>query len=243
MTETILLNRRLLSEQIADLLTSSIVNGEYAIGDKLPTESNLCYQYNVSRTVIREALNMLKQKGLVESRVAKGTFVISNLGKGIGESIDMILSYSQNGYSEELLEFRTCLEPEFAALAAAKADANDLEKINEHIKEMERCLLDPDEEKNVEKLSEQDMSFHFSILEATKNTMMISVMMPIFEKIHKQQYQHLKLRADAKFHSLEYHKKIFKALKEGNSENARKLMREHITSVQTDFNKMKAERE
>ena len=228
-----LLNRSLLSEQVANLLTKSIVSGEYRIGEKLPTESSLCDELRVSRTVVREALKLLKQKGLVESRVAKGTFVISNYEKGIGESVDMMLQNLSAEGIDELLEFRCCIEPEFAALAAAKAGKEDLEKMKALLDIMESYLDDPDA------FSESDMKFHMAILTATQNGMMISVMMPIFEKVHKQQYVHNRMKPDFIRKSHNEHKKIFSALTAGDPDAARLLLRNHILSVRNDFHTMK----
>ena len=227
-----LLNRSLLSEQVANLLTKSIVSGEYSIGEKLPTESSLCDELNVSRTVIREALKLLKQKGLVESRVAKGTFVISNYEKGIGESVDMMLQTLPAEGIDELLELRCCIEPEFAALAAVKAGEEDLKKMRALIEEMEACLEDPD------RFSEYDMEFHMAILNATQNSMMISVMMPIFEKIHKQQYVHIRMKSDFVRKSHSQHKRIFTAMVSRDAAAARSLVKKHITSVWNDFDIM-----
>ncbi len=228
-----LLNRSLLSEQVADLLTKSIVSGRYPIGAKLPTESNLCDDLHVSRTVVREALKLLKQKGLVESRVAKGTFVISNYEKGIGESIDMMLqNLSAEGF-DELLELRCCIAPEFAALAAVKADEEDLKKMKALLDRMESYLDDP------ERFSELDTKFHMAILTATKNSMMISVMMPIFMKIHKQQFVHISAKPDFIRKSHNEHKRIFSALAAMDADAARLLTRKHILSVQNDFDTMK----
>ena len=227
------LNRSLLSEQIADHMTDSIINGEYCIGDKLPTESDLCTRFEVSRTVVREALKLLKQKGLVESRIAKGTFVISNLEKGIGESVNMMLQNMPETGQDELLELRCCIEPEFAALAAEKASGKDLETLQNIIKKMEKSL------KDLDKFSELDMKFHMSILSATNNSMMISVMMPIFEKIHQQQYEHIRLKSDGIRKSHAQHKEIYAALAARNGNEARSLVKKHITSVQSDFKTMK----
>ena len=236
METTDILSRSLLSEQVADHLTTSIMNGEYGIGEKLPTESSLSTRYNVSRTVIREAMKLLKQKGLVESRVAKGTFVIANLDKGIGESIDLILQNLSGSGQDELLELRRSIEPEFAALAAVKASDEDLENLRALIAEMENCL------QNHDRFSELDMKFHMAILAATKNNLMISVMMPIFEKIHQQQYEHIRIQSDGMYKSHAQHKTIYTALKARDPEQARSLVKKHINSVENDFATLKSGR-
>jgi GntR family transcriptional regulator len=62
-------------QQIADLLNKQILEGEFKAGDKIPTEVELIEQYNVSRTTVRLAVNQLIEKGLVEKKSGKGTFV------------------------------------------------------------------------------------------------------------------------------------------------------------------------
>ena len=62
-------------KQLQALIETDIANGVYKVGDKLPSESELCEKYGVSRTTVRQALNLLLQKDLVYSVHGKGTFV------------------------------------------------------------------------------------------------------------------------------------------------------------------------
>lgn len=61
--------------QLEEIIEKAIKNGEYKDGDKLPSENKLCSKYGVSRITVRQALNMLEQKGLVYTVHGKGTFV------------------------------------------------------------------------------------------------------------------------------------------------------------------------
>lgn len=61
--------------QLENILESAIKNGEYKEENKLPSESLLCIKYGVSRVTVRQALNLLEQKGLVYTVQGKGTFV------------------------------------------------------------------------------------------------------------------------------------------------------------------------
>lgn len=61
--------------QISKYLSEAIYQGEYGPGDKLPSESKLCSQFDVSRITVRQALNLLIQQGLAFSVHGKGTFV------------------------------------------------------------------------------------------------------------------------------------------------------------------------
>ena len=61
--------------QVAERIGTSIIRGEVAPGDALPSEMRICEMLDVSRTVVREAIRMLTGKGLVESRAKSGTRV------------------------------------------------------------------------------------------------------------------------------------------------------------------------
>ncbi|NUP63400.1 MAG: FadR family transcriptional regulator, partial [Nonomuraea sp.] len=65
-------------EAVLAHLRSAIENGEYAVGDKLPSEAELCRTLEVSRPVLREALRALQTMGLTVSKTGKGTFVVAN---------------------------------------------------------------------------------------------------------------------------------------------------------------------
>ena len=68
-----------LSDQVAEQLTAEIKQGRLLPGDKLPTEARLVTQFQVSRTVVREAVSRLKSLGLVDSRQGSGVFVNAKL--------------------------------------------------------------------------------------------------------------------------------------------------------------------
>jgi DNA-binding FadR family transcriptional regulator len=72
-------NRR--AETIANDLRAMIMNNTLPIGQKLPTESMLCQQYDVSRTTLREAIQMLRSAGMLDVTPGRGSFVRApNLG-------------------------------------------------------------------------------------------------------------------------------------------------------------------
>jgi hypothetical protein len=66
-----------LFEQVAQQIEASIVEGVFGAGDRLPSERQLAQRCGVSRNVVREAVKRLSQKGLVETRSGRGTFVIA----------------------------------------------------------------------------------------------------------------------------------------------------------------------
>lgn len=70
-----------LYQQVADTLRGDIEGGVYAVGSSLPTEAQLCAQFNISRHTARDALRLLEQAGFVSRRRGAGTYVESNRPK------------------------------------------------------------------------------------------------------------------------------------------------------------------
>lgn len=65
-------------EQLASVLEEKIRSGEWSVGTKLPGEMELTKRYGVGRSTVRETLNILQQKGIIEKRHGSGTYVIEN---------------------------------------------------------------------------------------------------------------------------------------------------------------------
>ena len=65
-------------EQIAEILERKIQDGEWQIGQKIPGELELAKEYHVGRSTVRETLNILQQKGIIDKRHGSGTYVKEN---------------------------------------------------------------------------------------------------------------------------------------------------------------------
>ena len=79
------------STQIAEQIRSSILNGDFTPGDKLPPERELAEMFGVSRPSVREALNMLASSGLVESYQGGGTVVKSLMESSAGNPLSELI--------------------------------------------------------------------------------------------------------------------------------------------------------
>jgi DNA-binding FadR family transcriptional regulator len=104
--------------EIVASLNEQVQQGHLQAGDKLPSESEIMAQFEVSRTVVREALSRLQAAGAVETRHGIGTFVLPardphNFSLG---SVDL----ATVGDVIALLELRISLETEAAGLAAQR---------------------------------------------------------------------------------------------------------------------------
>lgn len=94
--------------QLAGRLAARISDGQFASGERLPTESDLMIAFRVSRITVRQAIQMLARNGQVASRRGKGTFVT---GPGLHQDLSMLQGFQDALRSQgvepetELLEF------------------------------------------------------------------------------------------------------------------------------------------
>ena len=115
-----------LYEQIVQQIEESILKGEIVEGSQLPAERELAEQFGVSRTAVREAIKALQEKGLVDALPGRGTFVTNGSSNGMRRSLDRMVKGGESHGLAYLVEVREMLEPEIAALAATRADYEDL---------------------------------------------------------------------------------------------------------------------
>jgi DNA-binding FadR family transcriptional regulator len=156
---------RNLTYGLLDALGRSIVIGNYETRT-FPTEAELARQHGVSRSVTREAVKMLTAKGLLSARPRQGTIVQPSTSWNLFDP-DVLRWLLERKFSVRLLkhfnQLRVAIEPEAAALAAANADADDLEAIKLGLTRMVAA------EEGMDNTLDADIAFHVAILLASKN--------------------------------------------------------------------------
>jgi DNA-binding FadR family transcriptional regulator len=231
MTTEQLPQNRPLYEQVCQFIESKIINGEFHIGDKLPTENELAGIYRVSRTVIREAIKALKEKGWVETRVAKGTYVVQNVAKGVEHSFDVAVRMKPDERFSNLIQVRLLLEPEIAALAATSCTEDDITRMRQAIIQMETALR----EDNTDAFLQGDFAFHMAIAESTDNELIHLIMAPVVNLMRNIQRYHLSYVVRGNERSQRNHKRIMQGIEGRDPQAARLCMREHIMQVRDDI--------
>ncbi|HEX7386817.1 MAG TPA: FadR/GntR family transcriptional regulator [Castellaniella sp.] len=124
-------NRRArnLTQSVVDALSDRIRQGEFHAGEKLPTESALMVQFEVSRTVVREAVSHLQAAGLVETRRGIGTFLLeASREQQVRIQTHHVLTVLD---VMAILELRISLETEVAGLAAVRRTEAQLQGLRE----------------------------------------------------------------------------------------------------------------
>lgn len=218
-----------LVSRVGENLRAAIRGGQYAPGDKLPSEVELTETLGVSRTVVREAVAALRSDGLVEVRQGAGIFVIDPETALPGRKIDHARVYSDL----EILEVRAPLEIEAAGLAALRRSPAQEEAIFRRHKQVLTCI---EEDTSIR---EADLALHMAIADATSNPLFRqsleahgSAVIPQSRAVSEtdkaeQTAYRRKIHAE--------HEVIVMAISDRDDEAARNAMRDHLRGSQTRY--------
>jgi GntR family transcriptional repressor for pyruvate dehydrogenase complex len=216
-------NKESLSIKIANEIESAISSRKLKEGDRLPSEFELCGQFGVSRTSVREALRMLSAKGLLSIEKGKGVFIKKVTLESVTDPLQKFLDLSIGGSSVlQVVEARKTIEPGITRLAAVNRTDADIDIIKSAIKEMSQYQGDP------AGLARLDMNFHMAIAKATKNQLLSLVLKPIFKLMPEIKSKIIKDVPHSRDDANKWHKKILDAIVEGNAEKAFTTMQKHL---------------
>jgi GntR family transcriptional regulator, transcriptional repressor for pyruvate dehydrogenase complex len=176
-------------------------------------------------------MKTLKEKGLVETQVAKGTFIVNNLGKSVQSTFEMVMQETPESAIFHLIEMRHIIEPEIAALAAIRSTDAEISGMEKEIEKMDLAASSQD---RMDDFLAADYDFHMKMAKASANPFVQIVLSPVVNMMRETQKYHLFHVKGGNLRSQKNHKLIFEAIKNRDPENARKRMHEHIEQVRTD---------
>lgn len=205
-------------------LADQIRSGAVAPGSRLPAESELCRLFEVSRTVVREALAQLKADELVETRRGQGLYVATpEMGRGVlrlrapaGDATRVAL---------ELLEFRAGLETDSARLAALRRTPADVKALKAAFARVAQV------EREGGSGTEEDVAFHLQIARASHNTYTLQVLEFLSGSMRAAIARSRELAAQRDeylAHAHEEHSAICEAIVAGDADAAVRAMRLHL---------------
>ncbi len=213
-----------LAAKISSALRRDLSEGVFRPGDRLPSESALTREYSVSRTVVREAIAILRADGLVEARKGAGVFAIEV--KPAKEVPFNDLAVGRISSVIELLELRTVFEVESAGLAASRRSAVQVESIVDAHRRVGDCLAAGLPTRDA------DFEFHLAIAQATQNRRFPEFLQLIRSGIiprgELQGAAPGSRPKDYNLHLQEEHAKIVNAIIEGDADAARQYMAAHL---------------
>jgi DNA-binding FadR family transcriptional regulator len=156
-----------LHERIYRSLLHAIVSGRFAKGTKLPSEPELATTYGVSRPVVRQALDKMRNDGLIESLRGSGSYVAGLDHLVMAAKTSFINSPIHAKGMLDDLEYRLILEPEAAFLAAKRRGPGDLAKMTTAMRQFEEAYA------SGQITHHYDYLFHEAIALATTNARLV----------------------------------------------------------------------
>lgn len=213
-----------LYRQIADALEERIASGEFASGNRLPTERELAASYSVSRTCVREALLALEIARLVSIRVGSGVYVLPPAPPERSAA----LPDKDQPSPTELLNARLMFEPEICAAAAANATPEDVARISASL------ALMREEHRKAAETERGDREFHLGIASACGNSIAQDMLRNVWEAMNAPMWQGLQKHIRSPVLRLKWigdHEAILGALEDHDRRKARAAMRRHVENV------------
>jgi GntR family transcriptional repressor for pyruvate dehydrogenase complex len=196
---------------------------------RLPTEFELAEKYEVSRSVIREALKILNERGLVSMRAGDGSYVNIPKSESISRVLGRVMRFNRIS-DDKITEVRLLLETKTVEEAAVNATNKDILLLEELNEQME--IYNADLEIRVNK----DCEFHTAIAKISNNELLEFMVESLTELLKKYIKERIELNTGGSEGGIRYHKKIIKAIKEHDPKQARSLMIGHI---EESFNVLK----
>ena len=160
-------NKQSISDQVFVSLRKDILDGVYAPGDRLPSESKLSADMGVSKSTLKVAVQRLVALGLVETRRGEGNFVREfDPSQYLGQMNEFLVSDQD---LSSLTEYRLYVEMATTRLAIHRARPENFKRMEEILREME----DASEKNDLIRHGQLDFEFHLEICRATGNNMFV----------------------------------------------------------------------
>ena len=221
-----------LADRLVASIRKAVAEGALRPGAQLPTEGQLCAQYNVSRTVVREAVARLAADGLVTPRQGAGVFVNERAAGGggilfdIGGTVATVLN---------VLEVRMAVEIEAAALAALRRSASQEGRLLEAFNTFEAALHAG------RPTGAADFDFHRAIAEATNNPFYVEILELLGRRTIPRDLvtavsPDMPLSGAYQRGLQAEHQAILTAISDGDADAAREAMRSHLSASRRRYN-------
>ena len=211
-------------------METSLLDGTWPAGSRLPAERVLAEQYGVSRNTVREAIQRLAARGLLQSRRGSGVFATDQLRAGIASPWGQLVA-DHPALRDDILEFRRVLEGATAHFAALRANAADIKRIRSLMRELERARACDDKKGE----ATADAQLHDAIALASHNTMFLhlhtSVLGLLREHITSNGTDLRSEDREASDQLLIQHRTLCDAICRHRPEEARAAMHAHIDFV------------
>lgn len=221
---------RKLSDDIMEQLESMILDGRLLAGQRLLSERSLAEQFAVSRPSVREAIQKLETKNLVERKQGGGTFVKPRLNELIADPLLLLLS-DKPEMQFDLLEFRHALEGMAAYYAALRGQPEDYQALEKALDALPSGSSSADKSQEAMAL----VDFYSTMANAAHNMVLQHVMRSLQSMLQDNIQRNLEVlakHADAEQNINRQRRNIVQAILARDPEQARKASNEHLAYIE-----------
>lgn len=213
-----------LVERTTDSIIEFIKSNNLGSGDKLPNEYTLAENLDVGRSTLREAVRSLASRNILEVRQGSGTYVSKNMGIS-DDPLGFSFVKDTLKLTEDLFYLRYVLEPEVAMLAAYRRTDQEVVYLEEIADDIESVINSTDQLH-----FELDIEFHSLIAKMSQNIAMNHLVPVIVQSITL--YNSYYTNEQSKVETLQSHREIVRAIRDGDPMQAKYAMQMHIANNQ-----------
>jgi len=209
-----------LRSQVYVQLKAQLMQGVWKVGEKMPSENELCASFGVSRVTVRAAIQQLEILGLVETKHGGGNFVRDFSTINALDAFHPLIQLNENQDIITVLEYRKIIEKGAIGLAAPKITRKDIAFLEDTYATMVACTDDP------KKHAYADYLFHYRLVQIAQNPIVAKVYGIINVILSSAMVDIVDLLGCEI--GLRYHRKLIDALKKGDRAMCEALMDAHI---------------
>jgi GntR family transcriptional regulator, transcriptional repressor for pyruvate dehydrogenase complex len=214
-------------DQVLAELRGLIADGGLKVGDRLPTERELCERFSASRNTVREAMRMLKAFGVVEVRPKVGATIVDQRMNRAFDLFSFNVTEVSRQTFDDIQSFRELIETGAVMQIFDAATPADLERLRQINLDMVRA-------RTVVEASEQDLRLHTALVSLIGNKSILDVyriMTPVILRI----MQRGKTRRTIEGQTFHEHEAILNAIEKRDGLGFQYLMRTHLRSGLSTF--------
>lgn len=226
---------RNLSAQAVQQVIDLIAAGKLEAGQALAPEAVLAEELGVSRLTMREAVRVLKDRGVVRVIHGRGTYVCPMDEWTDLETIIHVLGQttSRRELGRQLIEIRRMIEVGASGLAAASRTDDDIRAMRRRLEEFDSAESAAD----IEGVLMADIAFHQAIAAASGNPFLLTIMRALEEPLMRSRRETTAV-AEVRSRARHHHHRIFEAIEDGDADRAKDAMRAHMTQTREDLERL-----
>ncbi|WP_080796818.1 FadR/GntR family transcriptional regulator [Corynebacterium pacaense] len=224
--------RRDLVSQGIDRMLDGIAAGEFTVGTPLPAEADLAAYLDVSRPTMREVIRILSDRGIVDVRHGRGTFLLPREQWRSVETLVCMVSrdMSEKEVGDHLVEIRRMIEVGSCGHAARRATSADIAEMHRQVQIYDAASAVGD----ASTCRDSDMAFHHQIFLATRNPFLTAIMQPLNDALVASRELTSSI-PEIREHASWHHREILAAIEARDEEGAKNAMRAHMDQTSEDI--------